>query len=82
MNRRDVLRMTLASASLGGTAARALLADEKRPELPDAAPQKLPYWRGFNLPVAFRGRRGELFDERDFAFDLHGRHQAKGRFAP
>ena len=31
MNRRDVLRMTLASAGLGGTAARALLADEKRP---------------------------------------------------
>ncbi len=34
MNRRDVLRMTLASAGLGGTAARTLMADEKRPELP------------------------------------------------
>ena len=55
MNRRDVLRMTLASAGLGGTAARALMADEKRPELPDATPQKLPYWRGFNAD--FRGRK-------------------------
>ena len=59
--------MALASAGLGGAAARALMADEKRPELPDATPQKLPYWRGFNLPVAYRGRRRELFDERDFA---------------
>jgi endoglucanase len=67
MNRRDVLRMTLASAGLGGMAARAMLADEKRPELPEATPRRLPYWRGFNLPVAYRGRRRELFDERDFA---------------
>jgi hypothetical protein len=66
MNRRDVLRMALASAGLGpgGTAARAMLADETRPELPNATPQKLPYWRGFNLPVAYRGRRRELFDSR------------------
>jgi endoglucanase len=67
MNRRDVLRMMLASAGVGGTTARTLLADKKRLELPDATPQKLPNWRGFNLPVAYRGRRRELFDERDFA---------------
>ena len=67
MNRRDMLRMTLASAGLGGTSARALLADENRPELPEATPRKLPYWRGFNLPVCYRGQRRELFDERDFA---------------
>jgi len=67
MNRRDVLRIALASAGLGGAAARTLIADDRRPELPDATPQKLPYWRGFNLPVAYRGRRPSLFDERDFA---------------
>ena len=57
MNRRDMLRMTLASASLGGVAARTLLADEKRPELPEATPRKRPYWRGFNLPVCYRDWR-------------------------
>ncbi len=69
MNRRDVLRLSLATAALGAPAARAALADEKKPakQLPDATPQKLPYWRGFNLPVAYRGRRRELFEERDFA---------------
>ncbi len=66
MNRRDVLRMTLASAGLGGLAARALAADGARPALPDATPHKLPRWRGFNLPVSYRGRRRALFDERDF----------------
>ena len=55
MNRRDVLRMALASAGLGGATARTLSADQKRPELPEATPHKLPYWRGFNLPVAYRG---------------------------
>src|SRR5271157_953799 len=54
-------------ATRSQSARRALLADEKRSELPDATPQKLPYWRGCNLPVASRGRRRELFDERDFA---------------
>jgi len=67
MNRRDVLSMALASAGLAGAAARTLGADQKRPELPDATPRKLPYWRGFNLPVAYRGGRRQLFDERDFA---------------
>ncbi len=67
MNRRDVLRMALASASLSCTTARTLKADQKRPELPNATPRKLPYWRGFNLPVAYRGGRKPLFDERDFA---------------
>src|SRR4051794_27751246 len=66
MNRRDVLRMTLASAGLAGQAARSTLAAQTRPELPEATPHKLPRWRGFNLPVAYRGRRRELFDERDF----------------
>ena len=67
MNRRDVLRMALASAGLSCAAGRTLQAEDKRRELPDATPQKLPYWRGFNLPVAYRGGRGPLFDERDFA---------------
>ena len=68
MNRRDALRWTLASAALGGPVARGLADDPPaRPPLPDATPAKLPRWRGFNLPVAYRGRRKELFDERDFA---------------
>ncbi len=67
MNRRDMLRITLASAGVGGVSVGALRADAKRPDLPDATPQKLPRWRGFNLPVAYRGRRRELFEERDFA---------------
>src|SRR5271165_2423598 len=67
MNRRDVLRMAVVSAGLGGAAVHTLLADEKRPKLADATPQKLPYWRGFNLPIAYRGGRKSLFDERDFA---------------
>jgi endoglucanase len=67
MNRREMLRLTLASAGMGGIAARTVLAEAQRPALPDATPQKLPYWRGFNLPVCYRGRRRALFDERDFA---------------
>ena len=67
MNRRDVLRLTMASAGLAGLSPRGLLAEENRPALPDATPRKLPYWRGFNLPVSYRGRRRALFDERDFA---------------
>ena len=67
MNRRDVLRMALASAGLGAATGRVLRAQEKRPELPAATPRKLPCWRGFNLPVAYRGQRRRLFEERDFA---------------
>jgi endoglucanase len=59
--------MALASAGLSCATGRTLEADQKRPALPDATPQKLPYWRGFNLPVAYRGGRKPLFDERDFA---------------
>ncbi len=59
MNRRDLLRLSLASAAFGPALARAA-------ELPEPTPRHLPRWRGFNLLNKFNGQN-KPFDEKDFA---------------
>jgi endoglucanase len=62
MNRRDLLRLSLATAALGPSLTRAAALAE----LPDATPSKLPRWRGFNLLNKFNGQN-KPFSEKDFA---------------
>lgn len=65
MTRRDVLRLaaTTATAALGASAARTAEAAA----LPDATPEHLPRWRGFNLLNKFNAGQNKPFEERDFA---------------
>lgn len=65
MTRRDVLRLAATTAVLGGPASRLSAADAK--PLPDATPEKLPRWRGFNLLDKFNVGNSKPFAERDFA---------------
>ncbi len=69
MNRRDVLRRTLATAGLGvaGLGSRRARAEAPPRALPDATPQHLPRWRGFNLLDKFMVNSQKPFVERDFA---------------
>src|SRR6185312_1804402 len=66
MNRREWLRMAstaagvLLPASLGRTAQPAR-------RLPEATPENLPRWRGFNLLDKFQVEGQKPFEERDFA---------------
>ena len=65
MNRRDVLKLTLASAGLG--AFRPRPAGRRQPaRAPRGHAEQASLLAGFNLPVCYRGRRRALFDERDF----------------
>ena len=68
MNRRDVLRLALATAGLG-VAGLGLAGEGRGPAaaLPDATPQHLPRWRGFNLLDKFMVDSQKPFVERDFA---------------
>ena len=62
MNRRDVLKWGLASLT-AGTCMH--VSQAQPPKLPDAAYNKLPLWRGFNLLEKFNGQNRK-FVEDDF----------------
>ena len=68
--RRDVLRLGIAAAGLSVPAiaqAQAASAAAAAKPLPEATPQKLPRWRGFNLLNKFMADGQKPFEERDFA---------------
>jgi endoglucanase len=67
MSRRDALRLSLAAAGLGGTVFRSAKAAAPTRNLPDATPNHLPRWRGFNLLDKFMVDSQKPFAERDFA---------------
>ncbi|MFI5458997.1 MAG: glycoside hydrolase family 5 protein [Isosphaerales bacterium] len=67
MTRRDVLRLTLTTASIGVPASRPARADTPPRTLADATPKHLPRWRGFNLLNKFMAGNQKPFEERDFA---------------
>jgi endoglucanase len=65
--RRTLLRGALATAGVGSiTSWLARAAAEPKP-LPDATPEHLPRWRGFNLLDKFMADHQRPFEERDFA---------------
>ena len=65
MIRRDVLRLALGTAT-AGLGLPTFGAAQSR-SLPDASPQRLPRWRGFNLLNKFMVDSQKPFEERDFA---------------
>ena len=67
MTRRDVLRLAATTAAIGATASRVAGAADAPKPLPEATPQKLPRWRGFNLLDKFNAGSNKPFAERDFA---------------
>jgi len=67
MTRRDALRLTCMTLGLAVPACRSAWAAAPTRTLPDATPQHLPRWRGFNLLNKFRAGGQKPFDERDFA---------------
>jgi len=65
MNRRDLLKLGLASL-VAGTGIHVAQAQEVQvPQLPEPRHDKLPIWRGFNLLEKFN-RRNDRFRENDF----------------
>jgi endoglucanase len=67
MTRRDVLRGVLTTAGLGALGTPLARAQASPRALPDATPQHLPRWRGFNLLNKFMADHQKPFAERDFA---------------
>ena len=68
MNRRDMLRLALATAGVWRLpATRSARAEPRLRPLPDATPKHLPRWRGFNLLDKFMVDQQKPFEERDFA---------------
>src|SRR3954464_855878 len=67
MNRRDTLRLALTAAGLGVSGLPLPRAGAPPRALPDATPQHLPRWRGFNLLNKFQADHQKPFAERDFA---------------
>ena len=63
MKRRELLAMT-GKVVLGVAAADAMVAPKRT--LPEATPEKLPRWRGFNLLEKFNVARNTRFVEQDF----------------
>jgi len=63
MKRRELLAMT-GKAVLGMAAMEGMAAPKRT--LPEATPEKLPRWRGFNLLEKFNVARNTRFVERDF----------------
>jgi endoglucanase len=64
MNRRQFLKASAATAIMATLAERGN-ADAPR-ALPEATPQKLPRWRGFNLLEKFQSVGNQPFVEEDF----------------
>jgi endoglucanase len=67
MTRRDLLRLTFSTAGLGVPAFWPARAKGAPQTLPDATPDRLPRWRGFNLLNKFMADTQKPFEERDFA---------------
>ena len=72
MNRRDLLKLGLASLA-AGTCMHTLQAQAQK--LPEPRYDKLPRWRGFNLLEKFNGRNDRFVENdfqwiRDFGFDF------------
>ena len=67
VTRRELLRVSLATAGLGVAGLHPSRADAPPRALPDATPQHLPRWRGFNLLDKFMVDQQKPFAERDFA---------------
>ncbi len=67
LTRRSLLGLAAATAGLDLALSRSAGAQGSPPALPDATPQKLPRWRGFNLLDKFMVNRQKPFAERDFA---------------
>jgi len=65
--RRTLLRLALAAAGLGLPTFRLARAAAEPKALPDATPEHLPRWRGFNLLNKFMANHQKPFEERDFA---------------
>src|SRR5262249_55980571 len=66
MNRREWLRMASAAAGVLLPASLGRTAQPAR-RLPEATPENLPRWRGFNLLDKFQVEGQKPFEERDFA---------------
>jgi aryl-phospho-beta-D-glucosidase BglC (GH1 family) len=66
MNRRHFLKTSVGTAMLAAFARPGYGAEPRA--LPDARPQKLPRWRGFNLLEKFQSTNQQPFLERDFEF--------------
>jgi endoglucanase len=65
--RRTLLRNALAAAGLSVATLRQARAAAAPKPLPDATPDHLPRWRGFNLLNKFMAQDQKPFEERDFA---------------
>jgi endoglucanase len=65
--RRTIFRLALASAGLTLAPGRLTRAAAPPKTLPDATPEHLPRWRGFNLLNKFMVDHQKPFEERDFA---------------
>jgi endoglucanase len=63
MKRRELLAIT-GKAVLGMVAMEGMAAPKRA--LPEATPEKLPRWRGFNLLEKFNVARNARFVEQDF----------------
>ena len=66
MNRREWLRRASTAAGVVLPVSLGRAADPAR-RLPDATPENLPRWRGFNLLAMFQADNRKPFEERDFA---------------
>ena len=74
MNRRDLLKLGLASLA-AGTCVHVAEAQTQVPALPEARYDKLPLWRGFNLLEKFNGQNRKFVENdfrwiRDFGFNF------------
>jgi len=65
MNRRDLLKLGLASLAAGTCAHTVQAQTTRTPQLPEPRYDKLPIWRGFNLLEKFN-RSNRRFREDDF----------------
>ena len=66
MNRREFLKASAATAVMAAFTPRGYGAAPRA--LPEATPQKLPRWRGFNLLEKFQSAGNQPFVEADFAW--------------